>query len=353
VYDSHSIKKLRRLIIDNKVHPGCVGCREKEKRIGYCKRNSLIKGVNVYKLLEKEIDMNYLKDNMVWLDVRMSNACNLKCRHCYSVLSTSWGKDAKLLEETETGKLYTNRCMEYTTREKRELPPEIIVDIANSVGKLRRIEFKGGEPLLRQDMIEQFITNMDCNLNKLQIDIVTNGSIKFSDRLIKLLNQCGRLKLDFSVEAGEDVFKYIRGISLKDIEENIKSCDQTIKPVSIGFRITQMAYNIFEFPKVYTWIKSLNLKNGIPIFIHNYVVKPEFLNVLVLPIEVRMEAQKHLMNLIELHPDCDESVRKLYETLGKPQNDQYFDLFKSFTKNLDEIRGTSFSEVEPRIGAYL
>jgi len=351
-YNSSVIKDVRTSIINDKVHPGCASCREKEKRVGYCKRNSLLNGIKYWGIEETELDIESPTKNVIWLDIRLSNACNLKCRHCYPVLSSAWKGDAGKLREMEIGE-YIKDVVEYKLNEKYELSRDIVVDVSKGVGQLRRLEFKGGEPLIRQDLIEDFIRNMNYDLKEIQIDIISNGTVKMKDSLMELLNECKLLKMDFSVEAGEKMFNYIRGISLEDLKETIFGISRNVAPSRIGFRITQMVYNIFEYPNAHRWIKGLNLKEQLSgIFIHNYVVHPKFLNVLNLPLDIRLEAQQVLSDFI-VDNECDETVYKLKNTLGKPQIKENVDLLKSYTKNLDEVRGVSLLDVEPRIGRYI
>jgi MoaA/NifB/PqqE/SkfB family radical SAM enzyme len=353
VYNNKTMQELRSSILDNEIHPRCFGCREKEVRIGNCKRNALIEGIKKWDLEETTLDIESHTNKIVWIDVRPTSACNLKCRHCYPVLSSSWKKDAILLKDMEIGRLYTNHIPEYTLMDQTELKKEIIKELASNIGKVRRIEFKGGEPLLRQDLIEYFLSNTISNINQAQIDISSNGTIQIKDSLSNILNQCQCLKMDYSVEGGEEMLKYIRDISLKDIEGIIKDTHDKIRPIKVGFKITQMVYNIFEFPNVYRWIKGLNLKKQTDISINNYVVKPLFLNLLSLPLEIRLKARDMLVAFIKTNPDCHETVKILCETLAEEQKTENVKLLKVYTKNVDQIRGVSLLNVEPRIGEFI
>jgi len=310
-----------------------------------------LKGIKKLDLYESDLKIETSTQDIVWYDIRLSNQCNLKCRHCYPALSTSWGEDIKFLKETETGKLFTNNKIEYTYLHNDELDEKFISEIVNNSNFIQRIEFKGGEPLLKQNLMIKFLKSVN-NLEKIQVDICSNGTIRMKDELTDTLNKCKLLNMAFSVEGSEVIFKYIRGISLNKIEPIIKEIHDNIKNIIVCFRITQMVYNIFEFPKVYDWIKKLNLTKLYDISIQNYVVFPEFLNVRTLPIEIRKEAQQILDVFIKSHP-TDFTVKKLQKTLGESQLIEYFNLTKTFTRDLDNIRNTSFNDIEPKIGKYL
>jgi len=352
LYNNDKFVNLRNTILEGKIHEGCVGCREKEKRIAWSKRISILKQISNWDLFDTELTSISPTKNIIWLDMRLSNKCNLKCRHCYSSLSSKWAEDIPALKTTDIGKAYINNTIEYQACGETHLTFDHIADLANNVGELRCLEFKGGEPFLNQKLINQFINYLKCDLKNIKLYVVTNGTVKLSDLTLDTLSQCKQLIYQISVEGTGNMFKYIRGIPLESIIDNIKIAD-TLDNVWIGFRITQMVYNIFEFPKVYDWIRALNLRHSPEINIQNYVVKPDFLNPLVLPLEVRMEARETIMDFIKKHPGCDSSIPQFYKTLGKDSSDKNMKLLIMYTKAMDKIRGMSINEAEPRIGRYI
>jgi MoaA/NifB/PqqE/SkfB family radical SAM enzyme len=353
VYNNDKFQTLRRKILNNEIHDGCKGCREKEERIGYSKRKSFIHFFERhYGIPDIELTDDWDSNNIMWVDIRISNHCNLKCRHCFPVLSSKWKSDVIALQDTAIGRMYLNDSYDYYLYERADITNNVLDDISNSIGNLSRLEFKGGEPLLKQKEIVSFINNLYCDLSELQLDIVTNGTIPISSELFDIIKQCKKFTMSFSVEGTGKVFKYIRGIDLEIIEPTIKSLDGYDNVVII-LRVTQMPYNIFELPNVYHWFEGLNLKNRMPAEAHNYVVTPPFMNPLVLPLELRMQAADFLNDFIKSTPECDKSIKTYCNTLTKPQKEEYFHMFKCYTKDLDKIRGMSILDVEPRVGKYI
>ena len=171
--------------------------------------------------------------------------------------------------------------------------------------------------------------------------------------LKNVLNKAKKVIIHFSIEAGEKVFKYFRGVSLETIKPVIIDTCQSLNNLKLVIRVTQMPYNIFEYPNVYKWIYSLKLDYKMEkLAIENWVVKPEFLNGHVLPLELRLEALESLNNFLKVTPNCHKSIYQFRDSLKKPQIEG-IEIFKQYTKDLDKIRGTNFAEVEPRIGKYL
>ena len=352
LFNNEKSQKIREDILNNKIHPGCIGCREKEKRLGNSKRTHMLQKIKEWDLYDLELDTFANIEDLRFLDIRFSNLCNLKCRHCNTNLSTSWISDMKFLEKEEIGELYMNKNIEYMKREKIEIDVNKVIEIGSSLKNLKMLEFKGGEPLMKQKEMEELLSKL--NMKDLTIGVVTNGTHKLTPAIKDLFNSARKIIIHYSIEASENVFNYIRGTSLEVLKPVIKDTHDSIDNLNLVFRVTQMPYNIFEYPKVYKLIEDMKLSKYtmMELAIENWVVRPAFLNGHVLPLELRLEAVKVLDEFLKANPECHESVYLFRESLKQPQIEG-FELFKSFTKSLDKVRGTNFKKIESRIGKYL
>jgi len=141
------------------------------------------------KLLEEQIDYDKLDDFCEVVHLEISNKCNLNCKYCYT-------------KEREA---------------KQELKTEDWFKIINSLAEYNifQVTFGGGEPLLREDMLELLDYCINHNLN---IAITTNGILlssfgkntlsKFKQINVsyhgdlKLLETCLKLLFDYKITAG-------------------------------------------------------------------------------------------------------------------------------------------------------
>jgi len=355
IYNNQNYKKVRSTILDNKIHKGCEGCRFKESKGGVSKRTIMNEYIKKWNLYNMEVNTNSVLENLMFIDIRLSNLCNLKCRHCNPNLSSSWTNDMLKLESTDIFKNYMHKTIEFKKRGIIEIDTNKIIEICSSLKNLKVLEFKGGEPLLKQKEIKTILENV--NIKNIRIGIITNGTVKINNDLKKLFNLANAVFMHFSIEAGENIFQYIRGTSLSTLAPVIIDTHDNLNKVDFTFRVTQMPYNIFEYPNVYNFIKSLNLKKYdiSELLLENWVVKPSFLNTYILPLEVRIQAAEELTKFLDKTPGVHKSVYKFRDSLKLPQNNQSKDFknFKDFTSALDKVRNTSFKDIEPRIGKYL
>ena len=88
VYNSEQFKDLRNKMDNGIVHKGCEDCFN--GRINYREGMNYMFFQNDFELLENmNINKDYTSDEILYLDLRLSNLCNFKCRMCNSSYSSS------------------------------------------------------------------------------------------------------------------------------------------------------------------------------------------------------------------------------------------------------------------------
>ena len=115
----------------------------------------------------------------VYLDIRYSNVCNLKCRTCWHGASSSWFEDAKVLKTNFGDKA----IIKATTKNTK-----LIEDIVTYSDELEEVYFAGGEPLLMEEHYEfldlliekkSFNTRIRYNTNLTQLKLKGRSAIAF------------------------------------------------------------------------------------------------------------------------------------------------------------------------------
>jgi len=103
--------------------------------------------------------------------VRMA-LCNLKCNYCDSAYTWRFGST----ESVPFQKAFSRKeqIMEMT-------PEEMEIEIRRVAGKLRRVVFTGGEPLLQQLEINKVIELLERDGDYWYVEFETNGTLEFKD----------------------------------------------------------------------------------------------------------------------------------------------------------------------------
>ncbi|MEM5782357.1 MAG: radical SAM protein [Candidatus Aenigmatarchaeota archaeon] len=174
------------------------------------------------------------------VSIRVTKACNLRCKHCYSF----------------SGRKYSN---ELSLKEIKKLIDEI-----KQLGAIR-IFFTGGEPFIRSDITE--ILNY-ADKNNFAIYISTNGTL-INKGMITFLKSLKHLKnFQVSIDGFGKVHDSIRGEKGTFIKavKTLKLAKKELKNTKIAVVFTLMKRNASEVEKV--------LKLAIQLDVHIFALVP-------------------------------------------------------------------------------
>lgn len=245
------------------------------------------------KKLKKEIDNIEYYDDNISLDFplkaqwKITNRCNLKCKHCY------------------LGKLDS-----FELKEKELL---IIRDkIINS--NIFEVTITGGEALVVKSLPEIVASLIK---NDIKVNIFTNAILlkSFVDKLESLLGYRPIDKLDFfiSVDGMKKTHDYIRGKG--NFDKTIKNVELAVKR---GYRVTTNAVlskqNVEEIPKLYKYLYNLGVYK---IQISNLIDSGNATSDMKLSKE---EKDKFNEELIKVVSKLDEGNKLLYAEMPDEQD---------------------------------
>lgn len=138
------------------------------------------------------------------IDIRWSNVCNLSCRYCDPVASSSWAKLLDIPVETVN----------------RDYHQSVLDAISDNADTIESAFLLGGEPLL-QKQNEQLLQILNP---KTQLDIVSNMSVSLeNNKIYSLLKGRDNVHWNLSVDNVGDRFEYVRyGANWAQLEHNIR-----------------------------------------------------------------------------------------------------------------------------------
>ena len=168
------------------------------------------------------------KPVVVW---NMTRRCNLKCVHCYAKALEVEGKDDI---STEKGK-------------------EIINDLASYGAPV--MLFSGGEPLVRQDLVE---LAKHATQQGMRAVISTNGTL-ITKQKAKELKEVGLSYVGISLDGMEEVHDRFRAVpgSFKKALQGIENCQA--EGLKVGLRFTINKRNVQEVPGIFKLLRDLEV----------------------------------------------------------------------------------------------
>ncbi len=357
VFEVGGFEKLRELFRNGVFPEDCSNCKKKEESIGHSRRQFFFDKLN-----PKQGDV----DNVVleYLDLNISNFCNLKCRMCNSVSSSSWIKEDLYLNENYEG-FHRPRF-----NRPRKIQDETIENLLSSpklFQKLKYLSLRGGEPLLESNNIKVLKKLVEWRIAKdITLDLSTNGS-QINQELISILSHFKSVEFHLSIESSGPLYSYIRGgdsFGIHDLEKNIPLF-RNVPNLQLIFTITMSIYNILSLSETLDWFEKTKVDTD-EIVMSNTVVRPEYLNYQILPNEIKEIALEKLSRNTVVKRHYELPVNRLVLDTGfekikaSLKSDFFSDLRSSELRNqfvrynqaLDKLRGTSLLDYIPEFSTF-
>lgn len=291
---------------------GCKKCMKEEER----GQTSLRQVLN--KELSGTTDLEYI-------ELSLSNNCNLACKMCSPTYSTLWND---IVSKNEDLLKY-----HHTTTQPLIKVEDIFANV--NLEKLKTIKYLGGEPFVTPEIktLFEYLENKNI-IQNIELQINTNCTF-FPKKWLPYLDKFRKVVIELSIDGIGTVNDYIRyGKTWSTIESVIHKWVSYSKTSNVDLNIfsTVQAYNLHDMKNVKLLANSLSLNHY-----SSLLVVPEFLSVHVLP--------KEYLELIK-----DDYNQKYYKTI---EDNQKFDEFIKYTKRMDKVTNIHIKDVIPRLYTYM
>lgn len=304
------------------------------------------------------------------LDIAFDNTCNFKCSYCGPENSSMWVEETEQFGPYPT--VYTKKPLDRIKAQmipNREVNPYIDAFWKwwdKGLGEhLQRLTITGGEPLLSKHTLKVLDRVSSQNLD-LVLNINTNLCVP--DKLFEVfLNKINNLpvetiEISTSIESTELQAEYSRyGLDYKKWVENVHKVLQDPK-VKLHINLTNNALSYNYMHKALDFLIGLKKKYGRHrIYISsNDVNFPTYLDIRVLPLDIRIQENEKLTNIVESHKlllrpiEIDKIKRTIEYSVSNMENLETNILdFKNFIKEYDKRRKTNYKEVFPELVEFI
>lgn len=239
--------------------------------------------------------------DIVYLDLKLGNICNLKCRICGPWSSSKWAQ-----EEIETNikfhglqKENIKKTRSYKILKQGEWPrksPNFWKDLEELLPNIKHIDFTGGEPWMIKEQFEVLEKLIEKGYSKnIYIHYNTNGTQLPKHAIHNIFPHFKSVKASFSIDDVGDRFEYQRyGAKWDEVNENIRYiCNNKIN-LQTEICTTVNMFNLHNLPDLIDWITSIeNLKS----WYLNLMHYPTHLNIAVHTKEVKDEIARKLRQI--------------------------------------------------------
>lgn len=288
----------------------------------------------------KNIDIRYV-------DLRLGNLCNLKCRMCNPYASSQWIKEWN--QVVDTAELVPN--VKLSEDEIRRLSnmdwfenSKVWDNIAKIADTIEEIYLTGGEPTLAVKQYDLFQYLHDKGLSQ-------NIRLKYNTNLTNIPEQMTwhwhrfkLVKVNASIDAVGELDRYVRYPSAwNKIEENFIKL-RRLRNTRMQIHSTVQTYNALNLHKMYEWCDSINFDD---VYL-NILNHPRCLNIKTLPLKIKEQVADSLQPYL--------NRQKVQQTIDYMMSehwfDQYWPEFVAYTNELDRSRNENVLELIPEFKYY-
>jgi len=351
-WNQDNVKKMRVDLINNKPTAGCERCYNDER---YGRESSRKVFNQKFAKHIKKIDLTdtdgHLHDfSLNYWDSRFDNLCNLSCRSCDPVNSSSWYKPAiafGLIEKEDSQK----------ARNRIEIKNnEIYNQLLEHIDYVEEIYFAGGEPLIMEKHYVILNELIKRNRRDVKISYSTNFT-KTSFRgqsVFDLWNEFDSVTVGASLDAEGARAEYLRsGTVWNDIVENRLQMKEKSPNVDFWVTCTVGIINALHVPDFHrSWIDQglINPQD----FNLEHIYKPHYMRVDTATLELKEQIIKKYLEFIKWLEPNDPIGRA---TLAYRGIIRYLDNLRPFDKvdfwnnvnQLDRYYKTDLLDVFPEL----
>ena len=287
----------------------------------------------------------------VYLDLRLNNICNLKCRMCSGYFSSAIAQE----EATLFGNHQSLDASMQSTQKALALEK-----IIKYLPQAEKIYFAGGEPLLAPEHYKILNALIECGNTDLEIVYNTNfTSLAYKDiSVLDLWKKFSRITVGASLDAIGLVAEYVRhGTKWSTIESNLESLKLQCPHVNFTVSSTVGFLNIaslIELQKTWHENKILDISK----FSAQVMIGPDHLTLTVLPTDQKTRLDYKIKNHINWCYQNQATTqatqwKNILQYMWSKDSSHGLSEFKRLTNSMDQFRNESLSLTLPEFSSFV
>ena len=350
IYRDAPMRSLRDDMLNERPNPACGRCYEQEESGFFSGRRSANKhhGHHIKRIDDGKFKMSY------W-DIRFSNLCNLSCRSCGHIFSSSWYQDQAKLAGGHWAE--ENRALNYAGRTSTDMWEQLIPHL----DYVEQIYFAGGEPLV---MAEHYnILDELERRGRFDVRLIYNTNfthVKLKDRTVfDYWKRFKNVAVGASLDDQHGRAEYIRkGTEWHQVLANRAEMIQVCPDVDFYISPTLSIMNAWSLPDFHRQWAEVGLIRPQDLNV-NILQDPAHYRIDIAPVEYKQQLieryQKHLDWLRPRDPLQRATVgfESAINFLKSTDNSALVPKFWDKTRELDKIRNENILETIPELRALL
>ena len=346
IINCETFRTIRIQMLNQQIPQACQNCfQEEQLNIESYRQRSLTQYPVSLEQLNRDTDHNgYITPALKYLELRISNKCNLKCITCNPGSSSLWAKELQANPSLELPH-YSGLDTSPKQLFKWASQQTILDSIEQACSYPLHIDINGGEPTIINEHIT-LLKNFIQEGNAPKISLTYNINLTtLPDSLLELWKNFKDITIYSSIDAIEDQNEYIR------FPSNWQTTITTLEKLfhSKYKIIILQTISIFNFTTLPQLSNFLQVNFPHIELNYNFVETPNYLSPYIIPSSLRKKVIKKLILQLPSH-HCkiiyDKYFNEIYYSQGITKFYQYID-------SIDSIRNTNWKLTFPTLANLL
>ena len=348
IQNSDHMRKLRQQFLDGEKPQTCRKCWNEERSGRTSKRMHTLDRL---KHVLPRTDWTADAKPLMFLDLKLGNICNLKCRIC-----GSWSSSQFATEELND--------MNPNDDKKKTFPYQMLRagawpkenesfwnEIDTISDQIRYIEFTGGEPFMIREhfrMLERIVERGIAG--QVEIHYNTNGT-QFPEEAENIWQHFKTVEIAFSIDDVGERFEYQRSNALwSEVEHNIAKF-MTMRDRHSNIRLqvccTVNIFNVYYLEHVSRWISEQSFD-----FVYwNMMHDAWYFSIATLPDSAKLAIEKHL-TVADIPTQYRAEFDRICDFMMRGASTDGF-MMRMKIRDLDRKRRQNLCTVEPEFAAII
>ncbi len=342
IFLSPLMNDIREKMLQNEKIDGCLRCYQEEAS----GKKSLRQRYNQSENLPPDrVIMGLKKPKIKWIELAISNDCNLACRMCDSRYSTKWFNDEMEFYGWTFNRYQKTKCD--------------INTITPFLKDLVHVKFTGGEPLMIPGHLTLIDRMMELeNVGDISLEYSTNLTIKPSESLVEKWKKFKYVQISCSFDGVGKTWELVRYPGRWEKSEKILRCFFQLSHTldcRIGLRSTISVNNILGMADSFkwwteNWSRYASNASGKQFVNPTHLTFPRFLSVTVLPKKYKdIVAEKLFREGKDFSVPMRTGIESQINHMFSKDDSKYLKELKDYTLHFDRKRGQDFFEANPEL----
>lgn len=359
VWHSKWMNRFREKMLSQNVPAECQVCHKEEA----CGKTSK-RFIENKKYLEKSQDsISYAEKNHgkvetfpVHFDLRLGNLCNLKCRTCNPLFSSTWAKEVESYPDSVVLQAYQGSLDRARTNKSWHKDPAVWAKFHDIAGSIEEIYLTGGEPMMIKEhySLLKFLTENDYAKN-ITIRYSTNLTM-LPDEFLQYAPSFKKISMSCSIDAYGLRNDWLRSPSKwAKIEENFMKALMLPDSVYLDINATLSIFNVYYFDELFLYFKKLSKESGRNFHVFTDILyEPDFMQMKLLPDHLKEKTRHKLKALLKFEDLTLGERKNIFSILNSLDEvdenvDQRRVELRQHILELDKIRNEDFVSVFPEL----